>query len=118
MRVAVLPEVILHFGIPAYYRATLGSMEELGSMKTQRAAVTVFQQGAAIQLDAKGMGGIVDDFDSVTIGDGLNPNHVAWIAIDMRRQDGACLIGNRRLEVPPVFRLPRGGVYATSFSFC
>ena len=21
-------------------------------------------------------------------------------------------------EVPPVFRLPRGGVYATSFSFC
>ena len=23
-----------------------------------------------------------------------------------------------RFEVPPVFRLPRGGVHATSFSFC
>ena len=27
-------------------------------------------------------------------------------------------IGEVAAEVPPVFRLPRGGVHATSFSFC
>jgi hypothetical protein len=28
------------------------------------------------------------------------------------------LSGSEAHEVPPVFRLPRGGVHATSFSFC
>ena len=28
------------------------------------------------------------------------------------------LLQMKQFEVPPVFRLPRGGVHATSFSFC
>ena len=41
----------------------------------------------------------------------------SWAAIEL-----CVLIGTYIMcahsEVPPVFRLPRGGVHATSFSFC
>ena len=67
-----------------------------------------------IQLAALFVIRIIRPFITIRIG-WINSTRFGHMAANMELYLCATEHG---IEVPPVFRLPRGGVHATSFSFC
>ena len=66
-------------------------------METQRGHVACRQDGFPVHFHAKGMGGIVDDFQPVFVGYRLDTFHVAGLAIHMHGHDGRGLGGDGSL---------------------
>src|SRR5262245_45710767 len=87
------------FSIPAHHRATLGGVEAFGSVKAERTAVAMFEQGAAIKLDPQSMRRVINNLKPVAVCDDPNLRHVAGVTIDMRRQDGVGFGGARIFDL-------------------
>ena len=66
----------------------LGGAEDFGAMETERGHVALAEDAPAVDLDAEGVGGVVDDAQAVLVGDVLNLTGTAGLAIDMDGHDG------------------------------
>jgi len=85
----VLEEIdpFLRLLVVHHHRSAFDRVEDLGRMKTQGAHIAFEEDAPALHFDAEGMGGIIDDFQPVLIGDLLNSSRVAGLSRDMNRQD-------------------------------
>ena len=81
-------DAFLHLGVTHDERPTLDGVIDLSGMETQRGHVALVEDALAIDLDAKGMGAIVDDAQAVLVGNLLNLTGAARLAIDMHGHDG------------------------------
>ena len=81
-------DALLHLGIAHDERSALDGVEHLGCMETQRGHVALLEDALAVNLDAKGVGSVVDDAQAVLVGDVLDFAGAARLAIDVHRHDG------------------------------
>ena len=58
----------------------------------------MLEQAFTLVLDAKGMGSVVDHFQTISVGNLLDTLDVARIAVTMHRHDGRGLGGNGGLD--------------------
>lgn len=83
-KIAEFKKLFLQGGIFEYQQAAFGGVEELGGVEGKHGDVASVHK----RRNAKGMGGVVDDFDSVFVGKTLESSDIAGIAIDVDGDDG------------------------------
>ena len=81
-------DALLHLGVTHDERPTLDGVIDLSGMETQRGHVSLLKDALAVDLDAKGVGAVVDDAQAVLVGNLLNLAGAARLAIDMDGHDG------------------------------
>lgn len=86
----VLEVIDASFGLLVmhHHGTTFDSVVDFGGMETQSGHVTSVEQGNSVLFHSKGVGGIVDDAETVFVGDVLDGLGVARLAIDMYGHDG------------------------------
>jgi len=89
---------LLGLGVMDDERAALGGAEDLGAVETQRGHVALAEDALAVDLDAEGVGGIVDDAQAVLVGNVLNLTCAARLAIHVHGQDGRRARRDGRLD--------------------
>src|SRR5262249_37235174 len=82
--------------------AAFRGVEQLGRVKAQNRGVPPFDHRFAIDLGAESMGGVIDDAQSMALGDRLQLIDSTWNAIDVDADDRARTRRDRALD--------RGGV--------
>ena len=91
-------DTLLGFGIVTNDGAAFEGVEHLGGMKTQHRQVAVVEHTAVMALHAKGVSGVVDDFQSIVVGNFLDTIHITGVAVAVHRHDGGSLRGDGGLD--------------------
>ena len=91
-------DALLHFLVVHDKRAALDGVIDLGGMETQGGHVALVEDALAIDLNAKGMGGVIDDAQAILVGNGLNLGGAAGLAIDVHGHDGRGARGDGGLD--------------------
>ena len=96
----VLKEVdaLLHLLVMHDERSALDGVIDLGGMETQGGHVALIEDALAVHLDAKGMGGVIDDAQAIFVGNRLNLSGSAGLSIDVNGHDRRCARGDGRLD--------------------
>ena len=102
-------DALLHGCIVADEGAAFHGVVGLGGVEREGADIACLEDAFSIHAHAEGMGGIVDDFEAVFIGNGLNTLGIAGGAIDMHGHDGGGARGDGRLYLVGV-EVARDGV--------
>lgn len=88
--IAEFEKLFLKRGVFEDQQTAFGGMEEFGRVEGKHGHVA----GSGKRRNAKGMGGVVDDFDAVLVGKALETGHIARIAVDVHRNDGTATRGD------------------------
>src|SRR5690554_1713749 len=90
-------------------RTALACVEQLGGVEAEGGGIAVLEEAFAFVVHTKGVGGIVDDFKIVLLGDGVDGFYIAGVAEYVYGYDGTGLRGDFRLDVfrrqTPCFRV-------------
>lgn len=91
-------DALLHFLVVHDERTALDGVIDLGGMETQGGHVALIEDALAIDLDAEGMGGVIDDAQAILVGNGLNLGGAAGLAIHVHGHDGRGARGDGGLD--------------------
>lgn len=97
-KVLKVVDALLHFLVVHDERASLDGVIDLGGMETQGGHVALVEDALAIDLDAEGMGGVIDDAQAILVGNGLNLGGAAGLAIHVHGHDGRGARGDGSLD--------------------
>ncbi len=78
-------DTLFGLGIPADNGAAFKGVEYLGGVKTEHGEISMGEQALAFVMHAEGMGGIVDDFEPVSVGNFLDTLDLTGVAVAVYR---------------------------------
>lgn len=87
-------DALLGGGIVADEGTAFHGVVGLGGVEGEGADIAGFEDALSLHPHAEGMSGIVDDFEAVFIGDGLDAHSIAGGAVNMHGHDGGGLRGD------------------------
>ena len=87
-------DALLGFFVVAYEGAAFDGVVGLGGVEGEGGHVAGVEDAFAIDFDAEGVGGVVDDAKAVAVGDLLDGVDVAGVAVDMHGHDGGGFWGD------------------------
>lgn len=89
----------LGFRIGHNHCTALDGIVHLGGMETERTHIACFEDRLAVHFHAESVGGIVDNFESVGIGNMLNTLGITGLTIDVNRHDSRSMGRDSRLNL-------------------
>lgn len=106
----VLQEVYTLLGLCVlhHHRAALYGVEHLGGVEAEGGHVAGIENAFAVHLDPECVGRVIDDPETIFVGDGLYGLGVAGLAVDVDRHDGGGTGGDGCLDAVRVDVAGRG----------